>query len=84
MIPNLTTLLSRLPAPKDREAIRKAHDAAQRFHAAMAEALEAEIELENRDNPDRGYWAESYQMALGAAAVAMEKMPIKWLAVLEV
>lgn len=70
----------------DREALQKAHDAAAEFHAAMSRAVIAEIELDEIKgddvHEDRGYWEAEYQSALGAAAVAMQKMPGKWLAVL--
>lgn len=85
MIPNLPLLLARLPKAQDRAAMRDAHEAAGEFHAARARVLDAEIERDvHMHGEDSIYWESERQSALGAAAVAMEKMPLKWLAVLEV
>lgn len=79
----ILTMLSAIPK-QDREALQKAHDAAADFHAAMSRAVMAEIELDAPGDDNDHYWVVEYQDALGAAAVAMGKMPMKWLAVLEV
>jgi hypothetical protein len=55
---------------------------------AMASVMEAEDELAETisaitgDDHDRPYWQQQRKEQIGAAAVAMERVPIKWLAVI--
>lgn len=65
----------------DRNALIVDHEAAARFHEAIAEALEAQDEIE-RDPACDPYWREKYAKWLGNAAVALQKMPAKWAALL--
>lgn len=76
-------LLAAIPK-QDRDAMARAHEAAGDFHCAMAGALDAEAELETCHEDDRADWQRQYQSALGAAAVAMQRVPVKWLAILGV
>lgn len=81
----LQTLLHRLPKPSDRDALVTAHLQAAAFHEAWANALEAQGELAgDQDYDGRVYWEKSYRESLGEAAVAMERMPVLWTAVLGV
>jgi hypothetical protein len=90
-------MLSAMPKVSDREALIKAHRAAQEFHEAMDEALTYERDIEDaeadlrdaRDEADResasqskAEWEKLYSRALGRVAVALQKMPIKWAAIL--
>lgn len=68
-------------AKQQRDMLRQAHAAAARFHEAIAEAIEAEEEMEG-DNADP-YWAEKYKREIGKAGAAIRDMPIKWQAVLQ-
>lgn len=67
-------------AKRQRDDLMKAHEAAAQFHAALAEAFEAQDEIES-GNVDP-YWTEKYTKELGRAVVALKAMPIKWQAVL--
>lgn len=63
-----------------------AHAAAEDFHHAMRDAFSAQQDIEAGDGdggPCDPHWNERYQDALGRAAVALQKMPIRWAAVLE-
>ena len=85
---DLTLLPNRsrsLPRESDRDALMKAHDVAADFHNAMSAAINAEQELadESLDELARTYFQRRYKESLGEAAVAMQKMPVKWLAILE-
>lgn len=79
-------ILTGLPKALDRDALRKAHEHAEDFHQAMADALTAEDELSETDESmvDRPYWQKRYQEALGKAAAAATKMPAIWLTILGV
>lgn len=82
----LLTMLAAIPK-QDREALQNAYDALAVFAHDMARVQMAEIELSADsmvDCADRGYWQAELKDALGAAAVAMQKVPISWLAILGV
>lgn len=83
-----TSILKMLAAiPKqDREALRNAYDALAVFAHDMARVQMAEIELETPSefSGGREYWQVELKDALGDAAVAMQKVPIKWIAILDV
>jgi len=68
---------SRKPDPE----LEKAHRAAAEFHEAMAEAIEAQMELDGRTE-DAAYWQDRYGKSLGQASRALAAMPVKWAAVL--
>lgn len=79
-------------AAKDRDALIKAHEHAEAFHAAMSRAIYNARELEDTKALAKGSrtdWSDliaeyekAYQEALGEAAAALEQMPIRWAAVL--
>jgi len=64
----------------------EAHEAAEAFHYAMAEAISAqrEIAAEKEDAAYAGddYWQKLYTEMLVKAAVALQKMPSAWAAIL--
>lgn len=72
-------------ARDDRWALIRAHVTAARFHEAMADALDAQDEIESAASPQEvdPYWRKKFQDALGKAVVALREMPVKWQAVLE-
>jgi hypothetical protein len=63
-------------------AMREAHEHASDFHGAIARAIECQAELASEDDMDAPYWRIQYGNALGEAALALQKMPMKWAAVL--
>lgn len=72
-----------------RAGLREAHAAAADFHQAMAAAMEAQAEIDDVPEDgvrmtfeDKTYWEKQYAEQLGLAAVAMQKVPVKWLAML--
>lgn len=67
-------------ARSERLALMKAHAAAARFHEALAEALEAEDEIQ--DGSAHPYWTEKFKRELGNACVALRDMPKSWQEVL--
>lgn len=77
----LLTMLAAIPK-QDREALRSAYDALAVFAHDMARVQMAEIELEASCDDFRSYWQAELKDALGAAAVAMQRVPIRWLAIL--
>lgn len=81
---SLTTMLTRMPKAADRDALIEAHRQAAAFHEAMASALDSEREIEEgrRSGDPTEYWDKQYPVELGRAAVALQKMPFKWAAVL--
>lgn len=65
------------------KALAKAHTIAAEFHTHLAESFEAGDELAGPlDRETRIYWQKAYAEALGKAAAALQKMPIKWQAIL--
>lgn len=91
----VANLLATTKAKMDVAALIKAHEAAAAWHTALAEALKADADVERStfemrrcsDNSD-GFWhgeieehQGEYRQAIGRAAVAMQDVPIKWLAV---
>jgi hypothetical protein len=80
----LQTFLSSLPKAMDLDALRKAHEHAEDFHSAMADALAAEGELSETDESMVPHWQNLYQDALEKAAAAASKMPAVWLSILGV
>lgn len=74
----------------DRDALIKAHEAAAGFHAAMANAIQLEADIEEEkfvcaSEDDVAFikgLEERYTALLGNAAAAMRKVPVKWLAIL--
>lgn len=74
-------------AAKDREATRKAHEAAAEFHEAMHRALyyEREIEDHRRAYPEAdssdtllGEYQKAYGESVRDAGAALLKMPVEW------
>lgn len=78
-------------------ALIAAHRAAAAFHEAMADALDAQAEIDEAVHNARieknpawalDYHAEAkeleprYAAALGRSAAAMQRVPVKWLAIL--
>jgi hypothetical protein len=78
---NLTSITAAIVASRKPDpALERAHRHAAEFHEAMAEALEAQMELD----ADAGskFWQARYGEALGQASRALALMPVKWAAVL--
>lgn len=75
-----------------RQQLQTAHEHAAEFHEAIAEAMQVEADL--AEFKEMGLTAETdwdvarlekrYPEALGRAAVALQKMPSKWAAILSV
>lgn len=65
-------------------ALKRAHEAAEQFHRAMAEALEAEYELAEPDEEyrDPEFWEPRRAQATGEASEGLRKMPEPWAAIL--
>lgn len=90
------TVIANARAKMPRKALQSAHEAAAEFHEAMADAFEAETEIEDataelRRTPDDGLYLDilkryqaRYQEAIGKAGVALQKMPTRRSAVLEI
>lgn len=70
---------------EDTAALEQAHRHAAEFHEALAEALEASREIEDETaefgHADQ-FWVTKYTTNLGRAAAALQRMPIKWSAIL--
>ena len=84
MTRDLTTLAVALVAAH--KGLIGAHEAAAEFHAAMARALEYQSNMEEfpLGDPDRAHAVKHYPFELGRAAAALQKMPVKWQAVLTI
>lgn len=92
----LAKLLAALPKPEDRDARAKAFEAAGQFCEAMADVIRCAGDIESTEralekNPNDPEWlsivgAEKklHNDALLRAAAAGERMPFRWLAVLDV
>lgn len=93
----VTAMLAAMPKTSDRDALIKAHSAAEEFHRAMGDALTYERDIEDAESDlreakdqagrdsaleSKAEWEKLYSRALGQAAVAMQKLPVKWLAIL--
>ncbi len=82
---NLTTITAAIVASRkpDRD-LMEAHRQAAQFHEAMAEAIDAQMELDGgrNDDTDTKFWQARYGEALGQAGRALALMPVKWAAVL--
>ena len=61
------------------------HSQAAAFHEAMSRAfmMQDEIEQGKREGELDPYWEKQYAIELGNAAVALQKMPARWAAILE-
>lgn len=85
---NVITLVKTVAdqAARQRATLGRAHDAAADFHAAISRAMlmQEEIEVGKREGELDPYWETQFALELGNAAVALQKMPPAWRAILEV
>lgn len=80
-----------LATPAKRKLLQEAHEQAAIFHQSLADAFDAERDLEEYATySDKSDWTDEieyarkkYAASLGAAAVALQKMPAKWAAILQ-
>ena len=77
----LQTLSRVVPKNAQRDALIEAYLHLENLAYALREALEAECEIEKGDDM---YYRNKYAEMLGKAAVAMQKVPAVWLAILDV
>ena len=80
MTRDIIALVVNAVAQSAQPGLEAAHQHAARFHEGMARAIECAEEL--RGECDRDYWEVEHAKALGKAAQALQKMPVRWAAIL--